>query len=91
MEGTIMCKSTESTEKYARKCDNCGKGMSDGYCIGDGESYACSDKCLFVDGYTPEQRDIDYENDIIYYTTWYDDDDIEDGYYTEDGEFIEGE
>ena len=76
-------------EKYARKCDNCGKGMNQGFVWGDGEGYACSDECLFVDGYTKEQMDEDYENDAIYWTEW--DELDEDGYYTEDGTFVETE
>jgi len=55
-----------------RYCDKCGDPMFDGYCIGDGEQYICSDECLFVDGYTAEQRDLDYEDGSIYYTTWED-------------------
>lgn len=31
---------------YARTCDQCKKGMNEGYCINNGESYYCSDKCL---------------------------------------------
>ena len=53
-----------------RICDNCGKKITQGYCWGDGDGYACSDECLFVNGYTPEQRDIDYEEDVIYWTEW---------------------
>jgi len=81
-----MCNKSTDT-KLARKCDNCGKGMNKGYCWGDGEGYACSDECLFVDGYTPEQRDKDYENDAIYWTEWEELD--EDFYYTPEGEEIE--
>ena len=44
--------------------------MTEGYCVEDGREYFCSDECLFVDGYTPELRDIDYENGSIYYTIW---------------------
>ena len=54
--------------KYARKCDTCNKGMNEGYVWDVG--YACSDKCLYVDGYTKEQKEIDYENGDIYFTTW---------------------
>jgi hypothetical protein len=53
-----------------RECTNCNEGMDEGYCIGDGESYACSDKCLFIGGYTIEARDRDYEEGFIYWTTW---------------------
>ena len=81
-----MCNKSTDT-KFARKCDNCGKGMNQGYCWGDGEGYACSDECLFVDGYTPEQRDEDYENDAIYWTEW--EELNEDHYFTAEGEEIE--
>lgn len=55
---------------FFRTCDNCGCGMNEGYVWGDGEGYACSDACLFVDGYTQKQFDEDYENDIIFWTEW---------------------
>lgn len=91
-----MCNSTNYKEdhwshtKFARKCDNCGKGMNQGYCWGDGDGYACSDKCLFVDGYTPEQRDEDYKNEFIYWTEWHEDEEsIADEYYTKEGELVE--
>jgi len=51
-----------------RICDHCGSTMTEGYCWDFG--YACSDECLFVDGYTPEQYAIDYEEGSIYYTQW---------------------
>lgn len=78
-------------ELYYRKCDHCGCGMNEGYVWGDGEGYACSDKCLFVDGYTPAQRDIDFENDIIYWTEWEDEDSAWDVMFTKDGKEIEME
>ena len=55
-----------------RTCNTCDKPMSEGYCCGDGEEYYCCDGCLFVDGYTPELRDVDYENGSLYYTEWKD-------------------
>ena len=53
---------------YPRKCDNCGKGMNEGWCWDMG--YACSDECLFVDGYTKSQLKKDLEMDAIYWTEW---------------------
>ena len=44
--------------------------MTEGYVFGDGEGYACSDKCLYVDGYTEEQKEKDYTNGDIYWTKW---------------------
>ena len=78
---------------FARKCDNCNKGMNEGYCGGDGLSYACSDKCLYIDGYTKELFKEDYENGDIYWTDWGEDLEghIEDGYFTKDGIFIDSE
>ena len=54
---------------YPRKCDTCGEGMQEGYLGSDGGTW-CSDKCLFADGYTPEQYAIDYENDDCFWTDW---------------------
>lgn len=53
-----------------RICDNCGSEMTEGYCWSDGEGYACSDECLYVDGYTELQHELDYEAGYIYYTEW---------------------
>ena len=57
-----------------RVCSNCGCNMSDGYCVDDGEEYYCSDRCLYADGYTEQQKDVDYENGHIYWTEWEEDD-----------------
>jgi late competence protein required for DNA uptake (superfamily II DNA/RNA helicase) len=35
-------------DKYARKCDKCGNGMNEGYCIYEGEEYYCSNECLHL-------------------------------------------
>ena len=43
--------------------------MQEGYLGSDGGTW-CSDKCLFADGYTPEQYAIDYENDDCFWTDW---------------------
>ena len=32
--------------KFARKCDECSKGMNEGYIIENGMQHYCSDKCL---------------------------------------------
>tara|TARA_R100000963_G_C4637793_1_gene101678 strand:+ start:609 stop:848 length:240 start_codon:yes stop_codon:yes gene_type:complete len=55
-----------------RVCETCESKMTEGYVFGDGEGYACSDKCLYVDGYTKEQKEKDYTNGDIYWTTWED-------------------
>ena len=31
---------------YPRVCSECNKGMSDGYCIDNGDWYYCSEDCL---------------------------------------------
>ena len=51
-----------------RVCETCESKMTEGYVFGDGEGYACSDKCLYVDGYTEEQKEKDYTNGDIYCT-----------------------
>tara|TARA_R100000781_G_scaffold93365_3_gene57973 strand:- start:552 stop:812 length:261 start_codon:yes stop_codon:yes gene_type:complete len=62
-------KKTEPIQNlYPRKCDTCNKGMNQGYVWDVG--YACSDKCLYVNGYTKKQFQEDYEMDYIYYTEW---------------------
>jgi len=41
-------------KKYARECDECGKGMNEGYLIDNGYKYYCSDECLHKN-MTPEE------------------------------------
>ena len=69
---------------YPRRCDECGQGMSDGYCIDNGDWHYCSDVCLFVkhtaiewanmygngegDSYWTEWEDIEVEENGIGYT-----------------------
>lgn len=56
---------------YARKCDQCNKGMNEGYVIAQGEKYFCTDECLHKN-YTPEQWAEMYEDGEgeSYYTSW---------------------
>ena len=57
-------------KKYARTCDECGKGMNEGYYIECGEYY-CSDVCLHKN-MTPEEWDELYndgDGDSCW-TTW---------------------
>lgn len=77
---------SSNEELYPRKCCNCGCGMSEGYSSDDG--YACSNACLFVDGYTKKQFEEDYENEAIYWTQWEEYDAI-DVLYTQDGNAVE--
>jgi len=70
-------------KKYARTCSECGKGMNEGYCIGAGWHYYCSDACLHKH-YTPEEwEEMCADDSESYYTEWdaddEDDDEISDG------------
>ena len=60
-------------ELHARKCENCGKGMSVGYVLHD-ETTLCSTDCLTEHLYIKE---------LAYYTEWEDED--EDVMYNDDG------
>lgn len=74
----------ESIEKFARTCDVTGEGMNEGWCWGDGMFYSkykqdtineLRKECL-------EQEDLSddellewaCEEDILYWTEWYDED-----------------
>ena len=63
-------------KKYARECTACSKGMNEGYCIGDGMEYYCSDACLHTEITHEEYMELyaDGEGDS-YWTTWYEDPD----------------
>ena len=52
-----------------RICEKCGFEMTQGYCIGNGAAYYCSDKCLAED-YTEAQYNALYEIDEAYWTEW---------------------
>lgn len=70
----LKVKEIEEIEEIKRKCNCCGKvNFSSGYCIDDGLSYYCSDKCLFSD-FAEEEYLQAYEEDWAYYTTWSDND-----------------
>jgi hypothetical protein len=68
-------------DKYARKCDKCGQGMNEGYCIYEGEEYYCSDECLhsvysksvWEGMYDAE----DIGNSSSYWTQWEDEEDYQ--------------
>jgi hypothetical protein len=68
-------------KKYARECDECGKGMNEGYCFDGGRAYYCSDECLHKH-FTPEEweelcsdDDDALEPSDSYWTTWDEDPD----------------
>lgn len=54
-----------------RECDVCTRRMKEGYCIGAGEEYYCSKKCLNII-YTDEEFNKMYDNGNgeSYYTAW---------------------
>jgi len=73
--------------RYARKCNCCSKGMSEGYCIDGGGEYYCTEECLNAT-YSPEiikVMGIGDDDSESYWTEWYDPADVEDSYYTADG------
>ena len=56
-----------------RVCTKCKSIMGEGYIVGGGHAYYCSDDCLHTD-YTPEQWADMYDDnqDENYYSLWYD-------------------
>lgn len=54
-----------------RVCSHCGKIMSEGYCIENGETYYCSDNCLQANmGEQDYLKLYDNGNGDSYWTTW---------------------
>ena len=57
---------------YPRKCDECGKGMSNGYCIDNGDWHYCNKDCLNKN-YPEEVWNLIYSDDgDSYWTEWED-------------------
>lgn len=52
-----------------RECTNCGKPMTSGYVINDGEEYFCDDDCLHG-WYSEEEYDELCQQDLAYWTEW---------------------
>ena len=73
---TFIIDGVEYCEKKSapRVCTTCEKGMDEGYLDEGAGEYFCSEECLYVDGYTPEQYEKDYDdgNGFIFWTDWYD-------------------
>ena len=67
--------------KYARKCSKCNVGMNEGFIIGNGDEYYCTDNCLHQ-VYTKEEWDLMVDDDddcdgFNYWTEWECDEDYE--------------
>jgi hypothetical protein len=82
-------------ERFARKCDATGRGMNEGYVVGDGELYFSEEQDLieWLKDVAKEER-LEFESDelmmehyyvdeLYYYTEWEEIDDDE--WYDEDG------
>jgi hypothetical protein len=79
-------------EKFARKCDVTGKGMNEGYVVGNEEMYFSEEKHLIdwlrsrggMDGLSDEFiLNESYNQEEYYYTEW--DEVDEDCYYDAEG------
>lgn len=72
-------------KKYARKCDECGCGMNEGYYV-EG-SYYCSENCRSK--HLSDEEFISMHNEGLdaYYTEWEDEEDYQ--YQVKNGELIE--
>jgi hypothetical protein len=59
---------------YARKCDKCGKGMNEGYCIQGGEEYYCTPECLHqvytIEEWQELHNEEEIETSLSYWTEW---------------------
>jgi hypothetical protein len=88
-------------ERYCRLANDTGKGINEGYVIGDGDMYFETEKGLvdyLRENYLPKSKLTDkqllkkaYDDEYYYYTEWEGESEIEDQgyYYTEDGKEIE--
>jgi hypothetical protein len=88
-------------EKFARKCDATGRGMNEGYVVGDGELYFAEKEDLIKHLRTLNWEDCDgnssldvvedddlmefFYNEDQYYYTEWDEYDIDDEYYDAEG------
>ena len=59
-------------EEDKRICRHCGDLVEEGFCIGDGDEYYCSDACLHT-VYTEEEYLELYDTGNAYWSTWYED------------------
>lgn len=63
----------DSVEVWAifRVCSECGEPMIEGYCVGGGFAYYCSDECLHKHFTDEEWYEACEEDEDCYWTTWY--------------------
>lgn len=80
-------------EKFARRCDATGRGMNEGYVVGDRELYFSEEKHLIdhlrsrggMDGLSDEFiLNESYKQDEYYYSEW-NEYDIDDEWYDAEG------
>lgn len=88
-------------EKYARRCDATGRGINEGYVVGDGEMYFANKSDLIKHLKELDWEDIDgnsskgchddddlmdfFYNEDYYYHTSWDETDIDEEWYDADG------
>lgn len=82
-----MNKLTLNLELYHAKCDECGSGMNEGYCIFGGHYYYCSDECLHKHYTEEEWLDLYEDGGDSYWTEWECEEDA--NYKLVNGELIE--
>ena len=75
-------------EKFARKCSITGKGMNQGWCIGEGQMYVKGESDMLQ--HIAEKTEYDtlqqaYDDEYCYYTEWNVEHDMETTFYDEDG------
>lgn len=59
--------------EHIRICSECGKPMTEGYCIEDGAEYYCSEECLHENLTDKEYENLyDEGRGDSYYTSWVD-------------------
>ena len=59
--------------KHIRVCSECGKPMTEGFCIEDGAEYYCSEECLHKNLTEEEYNDLyDDGKGESYWTSWLD-------------------
>lgn len=63
---------------YARVCDECKKGMNEGYMVRNGDAYYCGDACLYKHYSIAEWSEIyDEGHGDGFYTGWVSPEDME--------------